>query len=391
MAEENGLAQSVRRRLDDGVPADTVIEELVAKGLSRATAQRFVDRALAEGPPLLQTPTTPADWIPTERIPSMRSSDETVSLNDLMRSPDQVAESQAFNDLWRGMIVTSLGLAFTMLTFTFSNRPQLWVGLIGGGIWWLGRGIVRCTKLDGPFPWTRVLAACATPIVTTVVLLGYASWRDASAREKADKARAAAELAAADRSRAEQIRAESERARARATIERSAEIGARLARAVAQLDKDHPMLQCDAALELGRSGSKEYVPRLLDLLANSTHHSVRNCAAGALVDLGETAAPLIAYQLWSQSADADERRSAIGGFGDIGPDAADVALPFLAQELNSPHMGRRYIVVDSLAKLGPKAHDLLVVATADPDPLVRERAKAALKTTAPQSASIASR
>src|SRR5574342_628730 len=107
MAEENGLAQSVRRRLDEGVSPEVVIDELVAKGLSRGTAQRFVDRALAEGLPPLQTPV--ADWIPTERIPSMRQSDETVSLNDLMRNPDAVAESQAFNDLWRGMIVTSVG------------------------------------------------------------------------------------------------------------------------------------------------------------------------------------------------------------------------------------------------------------------------------------------
>jgi HEAT repeat protein len=392
MAEENGLAQSVRRRLDEGASADAVIEELVAKGLSRGTAQRFVDRALAEAPPPLPTATTPApDWIPAERIPSMRPSDETVSLNALMRNPDEVAESQAFNDLWRGMIVTSLGLAFTMLTFTFSNRPQLWVGLIAGGIWWLGRGIVRCTKLAGPFPWTRVLTACATPVVTTVVLLGYAGWRDASARDKAQKARAAAELAAADRSRAEQIRAESERARARATRERAADVGGRLNRALAQLDSNSPLSQCDAALELGRSGSKEYVPRLLEVLSSPKYRHTWVCAAGALVTLGETTAPLVAYQQWSVGDDGDLRRAAIGGFGDIGPAAAEVALPFLRQELSSPHMDARYVVVDALAKMGPAAHDLLVVATADPDPLVRERAKAALKTTAPQSASLATR
>lgn len=380
MAEEsNGLAQSVRRRLDEGASADVVIEELAAKGLSRGTAQRFVDRALAESTPPALPPTPAPDWIPSTPIPTMQRSEEAVSLTDLMHNPDAIAQAQAFRDLSRGMIAASIGLAFTMLMFAFSSRPRLGVGLIAGGVWLLGRGIVRCTKLEGPFPWTRVLTACATPILTTVVLLGYASWRDTASKEKAEKALAAAELAAADRARADQIRAEAERTRARTTRERAAEVGARLSRAVATLDKDHPMLQCDAALELGRSGSKEYVPRLLDLLANAKFHSVRSCAAGALVDLGETTAPMVAYQLWSQSTDADQRRSAIGGFGDIGPAAAEVAIPFLTHELNSPHMDVRYIVVDSLAKLGPAAHDLLVIATADPDPNVSTRARAALK------------
>jgi HEAT repeats len=378
MAEENGLAQSVRRRLDEGASAEVVIDELVAKGLSRPTAQRFVDRALAQSPRPLP-PVTGADWIPSEPIPSMRPSEETVSLTDLMRNPEAVDESRAFRDLWQGMIAISLGLTFTTTTFVFSTRPQLWVGLIAGGVWFIGRGIVRCTTLAQPFPWKRVLTACATPVVVTLVVLGYARWRDASAHEKAEKARAAAELAAADRSRAEQIRAESERARERATRERAAEVGGRLSRALAQLDSNSPISQCDAALELGRSGSKEYVPRLLEILSNTKHRHTWVCAAGALVTLGETTAPLVAYQRWSVGDDPDLRRAAIGGFGDIGPAAAEVGLPFLRQELSSPHMDARYVVVDALAKMGPAAHDLLVVATADPDPLVRDRAKAALK------------
>jgi HEAT repeat protein len=380
MAEEsNGLAQSVRRRLDEGASADVVIEELVAKGLSRGTAQRFVDRALAESTPPALPPTPAPDWIPSTPIPTMQRSEEAVSLTDLMHNPDAIAQAQAFRDLSRGMIAASIGLAFTMLTFVFSSRPRLGVGLIAGGVWLLGRGIVRCTNLEGPFPWTRVLTACVTPILTTVVLLGYASWHEASAREKAEKARAAAELAAADRSRADQIRAESAQTRARANRERAAEVGSRLSRALAQLDSNQPISQCDAALELGRSGSKEYVPRLLEVLSSAKYRHTWVCAAGALVTLGETSAPMAAYLQWSVGDDPDLRRAAIGGFGDIGPAAAEAALPFLRHELNSPHMDARYVVVDSLAKLGPAAHDLLVVATADPDPLVRGRANAALK------------
>lgn len=45
-----------------------------------------------------------------------------------------------------------------------------------------------------------------------------------------------------------------------------------------------------------------------------------------------------------------------------------------------------YVVVDALAKMGLAAHDLLVIATADPDPHVRDRAKAALNAQPSQSA-----
>jgi HEAT repeat protein len=151
-----------------------------------------------------------------------------------------------------------------------------------------------------------------------------------------------------------------------------------VAKALTQLSSKQPMTQCDAALLLGRLGSREQVPPLIDLLNASTFTSVRGCAASALVDLGETDTAMAAYTEWAQGRDADLRRSALVGFGHIGPSAADVALPYLTEALKSPHMDVRYLAVDSLAKLGPAALPLLEVASGDADKDVRARAARAL-------------
>jgi hypothetical protein len=46
--EPGGLAASVRRQIAEGRPADDIVDHLVAGGLSKPSARRFVDRALAE-------------------------------------------------------------------------------------------------------------------------------------------------------------------------------------------------------------------------------------------------------------------------------------------------------------------------------------------------------
>ena len=43
-----GLTASIRRKLQDGKTPEEIVQELVAGGLGQMSAQRFVDRAIAE-------------------------------------------------------------------------------------------------------------------------------------------------------------------------------------------------------------------------------------------------------------------------------------------------------------------------------------------------------
>jgi len=98
----------------------------------------------------------------------------------------------------------------------------------------------------------------------------------------------------------------------------------------------------------------------------------------ALAGIIAFAATLLAYVEWAGGADSDLCRMALGGFGDVGPRAAPMALPFLAEALRSPYWDRRYVAVDTLSKLGPTARPLLEEARNDPQKEVREHAARAL-------------
>ena len=232
--------------------------------------------------------------------------------------------------------------------------------------------------LRRPFQWKRVLASAAIPGAVIVAFVAYVGWRGIQ-QERKTQATAAAELAADDQARADQIRAESKAQRDVANQARAARQDARLNQALEQLTSNQPTVQCDAAMILGRLGSKEYVPPLVNLLSMASTTFVRGCAAGALVQLGDIYTPMAAYDRWAAGSDADLYRSALVGFGAIGPPAADVALPHLNGALKSPRSDIRYLAVDSLAKLGPAAVPLLQVAADDTDPHVRSRAGSALK------------
>jgi HEAT repeat protein len=192
--------------------------------------------------------------------------------------------------------------------------------------------------------------------------------------------REAARLAEADRARAEEIRAESRAFREGDTEERTEQLNARVDAAIAQLQSASPATRCQGAVQLGRIGTGAQIGILTDLVYNySESTSVRICAVGALREMGETSTALGVYESWARDTDADLRRSAIMGFGEIGPEATGTALPYLKRDLGSEFKDLRYLVVESLGKLGPTADTLLVEASKDEDALVRNRATALLK------------
>lgn len=192
--------------------------------------------------------------------------------------------------------------------------------------------------------------------------------------------RQAARLADADRARAEEIRAEARAYRDSNNEDRTAQLDARVDAAIAQLRSGPTTIRCDAALLLGRIGTGAQINVLTDVVFNySELTSVRICAVTALRQMGETDTVLGIYESWARDTDQDLRRAAITGFGEIGPEATATALPFLERELGSEFMDVRYLVVESLGKLGPAADTLLAEAAKDEDATVRKRASALLK------------
>jgi HEAT repeat protein len=192
--------------------------------------------------------------------------------------------------------------------------------------------------------------------------------------------REASRLAEADRARAEEIRDEARAYRDADNEERTAQLDAGVDAAVARLQSESPTVRCDAALQLGRIGTGAQIGLLTDLVYDySELTSVRICAVGALRQMGETSAALGVYESWARDTDPDLRRAAITGFGEIGPEATTTALPYLERDYGSDFTDLRYLVVESLGKLGPAADALLSEATKDEDKLVRDRAAQLLK------------
>ena len=122
--------------------------------------------------------------------------------------------------------------------------------------------------------------------------IGGAAWWQQQETARNARDTSAALLAAADQARADQVRAESAAARAVADDERTARVQQRTAQALERLTSNRPMTQCEAALELGRIGSRAHAAVLAEVMSSSRFSSVRVCAAGALVDLGEHAAAM---------------------------------------------------------------------------------------------------
>jgi HEAT repeat protein len=301
------LALSLRHQLESGVAADAVIDDLVRGGLSRKSAERFVERALAG----------PFD-----------------SPSDLT---DRPVQSSATPDASRGATHEAAGAT--------SSAP----------------------------PRTGRLAALIA-VATIAAVVGVMQWRSATTDRSRQHGTSTADLARDDVGAAD--------LRAAFTVDEAAAFRSRAAdldTALKQFRSGRPTAQCDAASRLGRYGSQEHVAPLVELLTTATSSRARVCAAAALAALGDTATVMAAYKEWAASRDADLRLAAITGYGDLGPPAARTALPFLRRELRSSNWETRYLVVESLAKLGPGARSLLATASKDADPRVRQRASALLK------------
>jgi hypothetical protein len=346
--DSKSLSATVRRQLHDGMPPAMVVEELVGRGLSRVTAERFVERALAEGE-------SPASN--TSRGDRVAAPPPAVSSREPHATTDtgSVSLQDATGDLIRGGLSLAAGIAIIMLS-AHTPRGRLLVGLVIWPLWMFGRGVYRCTQLDEPFPLHRVLLAAAIPACVLIALGVYPG-----SQKIHDLIRVSAEKrAAADEARTREAQQEARAAQEKK--DRQAAMAAawaasptgRTARALEQIREGDPAAQCEGVLELGRLEAHDRTTLLESVAKSESARHARACAAQALVTLGATHRVLPLYMTWAAGTDPDLRRAALEGFGEIGPkDNYPAVVSFLKRSLKSPDAEVRRLASTALSRIQP--------------------------------------
>jgi hypothetical protein len=215
--------------------------------------------------------------------------------------------------------------------------------------------------------WVLAGVACAIPLVVVgaVVVPRVVQQREAArlqAEDEADRDRWEAELARRDADR-----------------KRLGRMDQRDDRFEEDLASANRHAQCSAALAIGRTKRTEFAGTLHAMLRDSSDDALTVCVAHGLIDLGEIDAPLRVFAAWAEEGDRSRRRAAVAAFGEIGPAAADIALPYAEAELEHEHADVRINAAHTLSRLGPKARDLLERASHDQDQVVRSIASAGLE------------
>ena len=366
-AHPGGLAARIREDVDAGKPRDEIVAGLVSGGLTQASAERFVDRAIAARE--AGVPAAP----PPAAAPAARPKDD-----------EDEEDRGGRGSLISGAFWLSVGLSVTGITYLLAKPGGSYMvayGAMIGGLLAFGRGVKRFLDAGPmPFPWKAVAIAALVPFVGLAGLVGTIKWRQAARRADVREA-----LEAQQEAKEAEARQADERAQAEAAAQSARDAAAARARYDAATVERHLTnvrngtgLGCDSALELGRLGAREAIPELQARLADPGDAHMQVCAAGALADLGEIDGPAAFYAASTSSPVVEERRTAIMGLGKLGPRGAAIALPYLAAALQSGDMGERYVAVEALEKMGPAGVPYLRTAAEDADPLVKQRASAAL-------------
>ena len=278
MAQGNGgLTVSIRRKLQDGMAPEDIVRELATGGMTAVSAQRFVDRALAEhetSPPL-----PPERSAPVHRV-------------------SEPEEGRGRKVLVAVALIV-LGAASAGVAYVMGNSEEdvLQMGEVG----------------------ETSTAPGADYLKVTYLLDRYK----------------------------------------RATS---------------------PVAKCDATVKLETVPAAERVTAYNGLMAtyDDAPDSVKICIAGTIIKLDQPQMAAAIYEGWSHSMDPRLQIAAITGYGELGADYSESALWFLRDQLKSEEWSRRFLVVDSLARMGPGARELLQIAAGDEKREVRDAAAAAL-------------
>ena len=313
-ATPGGLTATIRRKLQDGKTPDEVVQELVAGGLGKASAERFVDRALAEDASAAPLPPAPA-------LPNHAADAPADGLDQFIQT--KTAETEAENartgtrQLWVACALMCAGIAITGFSYVMADPGErytvMW-GPVAFGFFLWGRSVLQGFANARTFAWVSAAASIALPAVLTVVTLGVVA---AIGAEPID-----------DNTQAELVRireTKSTPGNRNAAIEQSYkdEFAARrasldvdglLARWDAASEEDEPdeiRLKCDFAMQMSTYTGEHrqwLAQELTARIHTATNDQVKICNAATALQLDwETGAGI--YQLW-QNGDNPRLKSA---------------------------------------------------------------------------------
>jgi hypothetical protein len=389
-----GLLANLQRQLAQGRSDEEILADLTAGGLSRPSAERFLQRARTGGtgtasasptPPVLPPPVPPPSVLPppVPSVPQAASLDAppplpgeapTYSEPPLPLPPAPEPEAPAPNRAWIGVIGGAITLTLGLAAVAWALQQErvrirlpIFIVLTGGA--WLLQA-TRNAVDRRPATWLLPAAAAVPPLLAfLVVLVTVAAGRPRPAQTPD------ADLSAAAVTSAAPTRPSGRRTTRPPTRDET------IARSVETLEGQRRGDPCDAAYALARVGAREQVPILEHHLVEATAVLQKICLAHSIAQLGAGETVLPHYLEWSGSENDQLRHHAIVGFGHVGSNAASEAMPVLEHIVaNGATAARRYTVVTTLGRLGPTARPLLQTLTRDDDPQVSAAAQRALDT-----------
>jgi hypothetical protein len=277
---------------------------------------------------------------------------------------------------WLSVLGAAATLTFGLAAVTWGLSQERNVRLrlplvivVTGGAWLL-QASRRVVDPRRPVTWLVPAAAAMPPLLAFVVVLGTLG---------AGRPRPEAKVAGAEPSALAVASTTPGRTAARRTT-RPPTRDERIAQSVDTLEGTRPGDRCGAAQALAYIGASEHASLLERHLSEVTARPEKICLAHALTQLGGGDVTVSHYLEWSESDEDLLRHHAIVGFGHLGPGAASATLPVLERIVEGgASAARRYVVVTTLAKLGPAARPLLQTLAGDDDAQVQAAAQAALR------------
>lgn len=230
--------------------SDEIVQELVAGGLGQVSAQRFVDRALAEDASL--PPLPPVTEIPDTSIPPADALDRFIQTKT---AETQAAEAKVGRkSLWAGSLLMCAGIAITGFSYIMAEpgeRFTLMWGPAAFGFFLWGKSVVQGLANFRTYAWLSAIGSIAAPIMLAVVMLGVAIATGPTEEELLQ-----AQLAEA----LEEAGTTPEKASAQTVANRAAADQPEVFRLLNQFeDSESPAAQCDAATKLSNLNGEDAV------------------------------------------------------------------------------------------------------------------------------------
>jgi hypothetical protein len=189
----SGLTTSIRRKLQQGRTPEEIVQELAAGGLGQVSAQRFVDRALAEGD------STPPPQSITDASTPVDELDQFIQTKSAETEAEQAKTGS--KSLWVASMLMCSGVAITGISYIMADAGErftlMWGPVVFGFLLW-GKAVFQGFGNARTFAWFSAFGAIAAPVALSVVLLGVAAATEPSEEELQQLELAGAEDDAAD-------------------------------------------------------------------------------------------------------------------------------------------------------------------------------------------------